>query len=258
VVPGRILGDSYRRERGFHVIAVDRDVEGLSAVAEPATRLGLDLTDPDFHEAVAAAVDERGGRLDLLVHNAGVIVAGSVGERAPEASRREQMINLQAPILLTEALHPALRRAGGLVVGVGSAGAVFPMAESPGYSASKAGLRSYLLALAVGARRSGVRIALVHPGSVDTPMLRREAEEGGSVLNFLSEPLSPGRVADAVVANLDRVRLETFLPRSDRLLTLWGVVPSLIPRFQPLLERFGRRGLERFRRRRGIAAEPGS
>lgn len=240
--------------RGFHVIAVDRDADGLAALPASVAALELDLTDPGFQDAVRSAVERRGGSLDLLVHNAGIVVTGAIEDRTPEASRREQMINLQAPILLTEALYPALRRSGGLVVGVGSAGAVYPMAESPGYSASKAGLRSYLLALAVTARHTGVRVAMVHPGSVDTPMLRREAADGGSLLNFLSEPLTPDFVAQVVEANVDRVRLETFLPRSDRFLTLLAAVPQIIAPLQPFLERLGRRGLQRFRSARGIAA----
>lgn len=240
--------------RGFHVIAVDRDADGLAALPASVAALELDLTDPGFQDAVRSAVERRGGLLDLLVHNAGIVVTGSIEDRTPEASRREQVINLQAPILLTEALYPALRRSGGLVVGVGSAGAVYPMAESPGYSASKAGLRSYLLALAVTARRTGVRVAMVHPGSVDTPMLRREAADGGSLLNFLSKPLTPDFVAQVVEANVDRVRLETFLPRSDRFLTLLAAVPQIIAPLQPFLERLGRRGLQRFRSARGIGA----
>lgn len=239
--------------RGHHVVAVDVDAAGLARLPDPATRLRLDLTAPDFHEEVVAAVDALGGRCDLLVNNAGIVVTRPFEEVAPEESRREQLVNLQAPMQLTRALYPALRRTSGQVISVVSLGAMMPLAESPGYSASKAGLRAFMLSLAMLERETGVRISMVHPGAVDTPMLRHEAAHGGSALNFLSEPLTPDTVARAVLAHLDRPRLETSLPRYDGwLLKAAGLAPGLLPRLRPLLERLARPGLRRYREKHGI------
>ena len=242
------------RGRGYHVIAVDRDGDGLAELPEPVTRLPLDLTDAGFEEAIVAAVERRGGSLDLLVHNAGTIVPQSVDQRTPDATRREQLTNLMAPMLLTEALWFALSRAKGMVVAVGSAGAVYPVAGSPGYSASKAGLRAYLLSLAASRRRTGVRVAMVHPSAVDTPMLRFEAEHGGSMLSFLHRPLDPGAVAHVVVARVGSRRLETFLPRSSEWqLKLLSLFPALAPRMQPVLDRLARGGRRRYLKAKGAS-----
>jgi short-subunit dehydrogenase len=239
--------------RGYHVIAVDVDAPGLDRLPEPATRLALDLTAPDFHLAVLATIDERGGNCHLLVNNAGVIVTRPFEEVTPEESRREQQINLQAPMQLSHALYPALRRASGQIVSVVSLGSMMPLAESAGYSASKSGLRAFMLSAAMMSRETGVRVSIVNPGAVDTPMLRYEAAHGGSALNFLGAPLSPEVVARAVVANLDRPRLETNLPRYDGwLLKTSGLVPGLLPRIRPLLERLAAPGLRAYRRRHGI------
>ncbi|WP_229796247.1 SDR family NAD(P)-dependent oxidoreductase, partial [Saccharothrix coeruleofusca] len=196
--------------RGFHVVAVDLDPVGLDRLPAPVTRLPVDLTTPDFHEPIAAAVGER---CDLLVNNAGVVVTRPFEEVTAEQSRREQLVNLQAPMQLSRALYPALRAARGRIVSVGSLGALMPLAESAGYSASKAGLRTFMFAMAMLERETGVGVSMVHPAAVDTPMLRREMAGGGSAINLLGDPLSPEAVADAVVAHLDRPRLETFLPR---------------------------------------------
>jgi short-subunit dehydrogenase len=240
-------------DRGFHVIAVDRDAAGLAALPDPTARLQVDLGDDGFPDLVAEAVARRGNGLDMLVHNAGVVATGAVQDRQPAMSRLEQIINLQAPILLTERLFRELQSAGGVVVGVGSGGALFPMAASPGYSASKAGLRAYLLALNGSRKHTGVRTALVHPTAVDTPMLRLEAEQGGSLANFTSAPMSPEAVADAVVSVLDRHRLEIFLPWSSEFqLKLLNAFPQLLRLVDPVLDHLGARGLARYRASRGI------
>ncbi|WP_158851410.1 hypothetical protein [Saccharothrix deserti] len=57
-------------------------------------------------------------------------------------------------------------------------------------------------------RETGVGVSMIHPGSVDTPMLRHEVAGGGSALNFPSRPLTPDRVAHAVLGALDRPRME--------------------------------------------------
>ncbi|MES9539442.1 MULTISPECIES: SDR family oxidoreductase [unclassified Actinomadura] len=241
------------QERGFHVIAVDLDAAGLDRLPRPVTRLRLDLTEPGFHQDVVAAVEASGGRCDLLVNNAGIVVTRPFEEVTVEDSRREQLINLQAPMQLSRALYPALRRVPGRIVSVVSLGAMMPLAESAGYCASKAGLRAFMLALAMLERETGVRVGMVHPGAVDTPMLRHEAANGGSALNFLSEPLSPDAVARAVVANLDRPRLETNLPRHDGwLLKTAGLTPGVLPRIRPLLERLAQPGLRKYRRDHGM------
>lgn len=234
--------------RGFHVIAVDRDADGLASLDDPVIRLNVDLTDDHFANAVADEVTRRGGGLDVLVHNAGIVSPGDVDGRSPAVSRRELQINLQAPILLTERLFGDLRTRRGRIIGVGSAGALYPLAASPGYSATKAGLRAYLLALSGSQQQTGIRVAVVHPSAVDTPMLRKEADEGGSLANFVSTPVAPEVVADAVVGALDNSRLEIFVPRSSEVqLKLLNTFPRMIRVIGPILDRLGRRGLQRYR-----------
>lgn len=234
--------------RGFHVFAADRvlfDTTRLDAGPGRVTPLVVDLITDEGPAAIAEAVSAAGGRLTLLVHNAGMILTAPVPEAAQR--RQEQILNVQTPILLTERLFPALRAGSGSVIGIGSAGAFMPLWTSPGYSASKAGLRAYLLAVDAGRHEHGVRAAQVHPTAVDTPMLRREAEEGGSLANFVGRPQTPEAVAAAALSLLGRFRREVFVPRSAKYL-LRGVaaLPFLTDRLRPVLEYSGRRGLTRY------------
>ncbi|MGC7101757.1 SDR family NAD(P)-dependent oxidoreductase [Amycolatopsis lurida] len=238
-------------ERGFHVVAVDRDTDGLERLPTSMTRLPVDLTAPDFHHRITAVV---GDRCDLLVHNAAIVVTSAFEHVADELSRQEQLVNLHAPMQLSRALYPALRAARGRIVSVVSLGAMMPLAESAGYSASKAGLRAFMLALAMRERETGVGISMVHPAAVDTPMLREEMAGGGSALNFLGQPLHQDTVAKAVVANLDRPRLETCLPRHDGwMLKALGLAPGLLRHLRPFLERLAQPGLRKYLRRQGIS-----
>ncbi|MGE0221512.1 SDR family NAD(P)-dependent oxidoreductase [Mycolicibacterium sp.] len=149
---------------------------------------------------------------------------------------------------LTRALLPALQRRRGHVISVVSLASLVPLPESLGYSASKAGLRAFMLGLSLRRPETGVAVSMVHPGAVDTPMLRYEAANGGSALNFLSTPLSPDAVADAVVANLDRPRLERFLPSHDEwLIKILNLSPAVVQRIRPLLERAAKPGLAKYR-----------
>ena len=182
------------------------------------------------------------------------MLAGPIERADPDLLRREQLINLQAPILLTRALFGLLQQNRGQIVSVGSLASMLPLAESPGYCASKAGLRAFMLALSLREKETGVHIGLVHPGAVDTPMLRHEAANGGSALNFLGTPLSADSVAAAVVANLDRPRLETTLPRRDSWFAkLVGLVPGVLQRIRPLLDWAARSNLKTYRQQNGIS-----
>ncbi|GAA2735598.1 SDR family oxidoreductase [Actinocorallia aurantiaca] len=241
-------------ERGLHVFAVDVDEEGLKRLPAQVTPVRCDLTDPASYELVAAAVREGAGRCDVLVNNAGIVVTTPFEEASAQELLREQQLNLQAPMLLTRALFPLLREARGQVISVVSLGALLPLAQSPGYSASKFGLRGFLLGLAMREKETGIRISIVNPAAVDTPMLRHEAATGGSPLNFLGRPMQPGTVAEAVVGRLDRPRLETNLPASDGWLVKAAMLaPGLVRRARPVLERAARPALKRYQRRYGIS-----
>ncbi|WP_433193003.1 SDR family NAD(P)-dependent oxidoreductase [Nocardia sp. CA-107356] len=239
--------------RGYYVLAVDVDIAGLERLPAGVTGVLTDLSAPDFYQHVLTAVDDAGGSCDLLVNNAGIVTVGSIELADPAVIRREQLINLHAPILLTHALLPLLRQSRGQIISVASLASMLPLAESPVYCASKAGLRAFMLSMSLWEKETGVRISLVHPGAVDTPMLRHEATHGGSALNFLSEPLKPETIANAVVANLDRPRLEKCVPRHDGwLVKIVGITPGVLQHIRPLLERAAQSGLQKYPRRNGI------
>lgn len=157
-----------------------RDGPALDAVAAglPAARpWPVDLTDGD---AVAAAVQGI-GRLDVLVHSAGVGLLGTVAETPAATWRRQFEVNVVAVAELTRLLLPALRAARGHVVLVNSGSGLRARAGWASYAASKFALRAFTDALRDEEAGHGVRVTGVHPGRTDTAMQRAVvAHEGGT------------------------------------------------------------------------------
>lgn len=130
------------------------------AVAWPA-----DLDDP---EAVTVAVEDI-GRLDVLVHSAGIAQGSVVADTPRETWTRVLQTNVVAVADLTRLLLPALRAANGQVVLINSGASMRPVPGSSPYAASKAALTSFGDALREE-ERGRVRVCSVHPGRVDTDM----------------------------------------------------------------------------------------
>ncbi len=177
----------------------------LDGVAERlgATTWPLDLTDAGEIEAATEIVDE----LDVLVHNAGVMVPGPVGESYIEEWRATFEVNVFGAVALTLALLPALRAASGHVVFINSGAGQRVSAGMASYSASKFALRAFADSLRND--EPTLRVTTVYPGRVDTDMQHDlVAFEGGEY--DAARFLRPETVAE-VVANAVRTPAEAQL-----------------------------------------------
>ena len=141
------------------------------------------------------------------------------------------------------------------ILAIVSMGGIIALRGSASYSASKFGLRGFHTSIQQELHDRGVRVMGVFPSGVDTPMLRKEAEHAsGSPLNFVGTVLTADQVADACMRALDSGRLETYIPYVDSLTTrLFGAMPGLIRRAEPLLAGLGEKGRERFLAEHGLS-----
>lgn len=147
----------------------------------------------DWEEAVEAILGEH-GRLDILVHSAGISAASPLAETTLEAWRRVLATNLDGSFLAVKHGLRAMTADGreegdaGAIVLVGSASGIRPSAGAAAYSTSKAGVGMLVRAAAKECREAGlpVRINAVSPAGVKTPMwstmpfFRDLVEEHGS------------------------------------------------------------------------------
>jgi NAD(P)-dependent dehydrogenase (short-subunit alcohol dehydrogenase family) len=160
-----------------------RTVADIEAAGGTALALGGDCAaEADVRAAVRAAVDTW-GKLDLLWANAGIGVSKTVPETTLAEWERVVAVNLTGAFLLAKYGIPELTRAGGgTMVISGSANSFTADRRWAAYCATKGALLMFCKALALDHAGDGVRVNIVCPGSVTTPLhelwLREHAESG--------------------------------------------------------------------------------
>lgn len=155
---------------------VDRVVAEIVGAGGRAVGLVGDVSDAAFVGAAVDSVVEGLGGLDTLVTAAGIQRYGTVADTSEEVWDEVMAVNLKGVFLAARAALPHLRRSGrGSIVVVSSVQAVVTQTNVAAYTASKGALLSLTRAMAVDEAPHGVRVNVVLPGSVDTPMLRASA-----------------------------------------------------------------------------------
>ena len=165
---GRRLAELFRAE-GATVVGTD--------VVPDEGIIATDLRDEQAIEAfAAAAIDDLGG-LDVLCNVAGVQRFGRLGDISASELRLHTDVNFVAPVLLTQALAPALVEAEGNVVTIASISATFAQPYNSMYCASKAAVLLAMRSLAIELAQQRVRVNCVSPGGIETPMPHTAAKE---------------------------------------------------------------------------------
>jgi NAD(P)-dependent dehydrogenase (short-subunit alcohol dehydrogenase family) len=254
-------------ERGARVVVVDIDARRAERVSEglprPGTPISGDLTDRGFVEDLVDTLGSRFRRVDVLVNNVGMTSSERFDERSVDSIERELAVNLLSPLVLTRLAIPLLRQSPDpRVVTTVSLGGIFPLGETPIYTASKFGLRGAMLAIGLDLKAKGIKAGSVLPSAVDTRMLQEEAVDGGNSLQFQNPPQQPADVVRAMISLLDRPRLEAYPRPAESVLTrVTMLAPNLLPKLLPLFRGAGERGMERYLRtleRRGLVRREGS
>ncbi len=133
----------------------------------------LDVTDEDGWSEIVVAAEERFGRLDVLVNNAGL--ADPAGVEATSRDLWDQIVavNQTGTFLGIRAVVPAMRRAGGgSIINISSIYGIVGSSGSAAYHASKGAVRVLTKQAAVEYAPEGIRVNSIHPGYIDTAMLR--------------------------------------------------------------------------------------
>ena len=264
------IGSAFARqvaERGARVVLVDLRPNAADAVVQSLPGSGHSVVTGDLTlradvERVLAEIETAHGRIDVLVNSMGMTSAQRFDERSVESIDLELRVNLNAPLMLTRLAIPLLRAsADPRVISVVSLGAIFPLGETPIYTASKYGLRGAMLSIALDFRDKGITVSSVLPSATDTRMLRQEALDGGNAFQFQDPPQTPERVARTMVKLLDKPRLEAYpKPSESWLVRAALLVPNQLPRLMPMFRGKGERGQAKYiasLRRRGLLDEAG-
>lgn len=171
--------------------------------------------------ALVRAVRDRHGCLDALINNAGVmeqvnLLDGSVSD---DRIAYEIGVNLTGTILLTRRFLPLLLASRDPVIVMISSGyALIPATRAPTYSASKAGLHSFTMALRRQLRGIGIRVVEVLPPLIDTPATR----------TVKGPKMSPDELVDRVLRDIRLGRNEILPGKVGLLPILLRLVPSYV------------------------------
>jgi len=204
---------------GFGVLAGVRREEDSRRLAEHpgVTPVMLDVTDAGAISAAAErAAAAGGGRLAGLVNNAGIAVAAPLELVPIDELRRQLEVNVVGQVAVTQAMLPLLRAARGRVVNIGSVGGLVAVPMLGAYAASKFALEAITDALRREVASQGVRVAIVEPASVRTPIWDKSegaADEMAVGAGDEAERLY-GPLIRAIRAGAAQARVEGVPPRA--------------------------------------------
>ncbi|MFD6682260.1 SDR family NAD(P)-dependent oxidoreductase [Micromonospora parva] len=247
-------------ERGDRLVLAARATTTLAEVRAECAQVDVltvptDVTEPDALDALVGAAVERFGRIDVWVHTAAVMAYGRFDELPEQVF--DQVVRtdlLGAAASVRVALRHFRVAGGGTVILTGSVLGHVTAPYMSAYVASKWGLQGLVRAVQQELRDTpAIRLCLVNPGSVDTPVYQQAANYLGRVGRPPAPIARPQRVARAIVDCVDRPRREVSVGRLNVVLragftVLPGVYDVLVG---PLMRAAGLSG-------RPVAAHDGS
>ncbi|QUW93951.1 putative oxidoreductase [Streptomyces sp. V17-9] len=194
-------------ERGDEIVLHARDAgraKELAAALPGAKTLVGDLADP-AKLSWALSHQSLPDRVDSLLHVAGVVDLGPVGDLTPKTWLNQLNVNLVAPAELTRLLLPQLRVAQGHVLFVNSGSGLNAHAGWAAYGASKHGLKALADALRQEEHGNGVRVTSVYPGRTASPMQAKVHQQEGKEYDP-AKWIDPESVATTILMALDLPR----------------------------------------------------
>jgi NAD(P)-dependent dehydrogenase (short-subunit alcohol dehydrogenase family) len=186
---GRGCAERLAEEGALVVITDLQDPKGAEVVAGIKAKGGKaeyqhhDVTDEAAWEGVVGDIKKRHGRLDVLVNNAGIGLAGSVLEMTLETWRKQTAVNLDGVFLGVKHAIPLMRLGGGgSIVNMSSVAGLKGSPNLAGYCATKGGVRLFTksVALECAIAKDGIRVNSVHPGIIETPIWLTVAPTGSN------------------------------------------------------------------------------
>jgi len=183
--------------------AVAKDVGG------PAVYQHLDVTQPDDWDAIVAMTVERFGRVDVLVNNAGILRVRMIEQHPVQDYMDIVAVNQVGPFLGMRAVTPQMKeQRSGAIVNISSTSGFVGTVGLVAYTATKFAVRGMTKVAAMELGHFGVRVNSVHPGGVDTEMVRAP-EFAGMDQAFATQPIPRIGTPEEVA------RLVAFLASDD-------------------------------------------
>ena len=221
--------------QGAKVAIFDVNEQALTdtaAEADNITAFRCDISNRQEVEARVAEVEQALGPVDLLVHAAALMPSYLLAEHTHEDMERLFRINYFGTTYMVRAVLPAMtQRGSGRIIAFGSIAGVALVPKMGAYCATKAAVNAYIEVLQNEIRDTGVRVHLVCPPAVNTPLVDQtiETDTPGSIIEAKKSGrlADPEKMIDAIEKGVRKDR-DIIYPSEARFLYLWrALLPSL-------------------------------
>lgn len=227
---------------------LDELLRALSEYNVTAIKVQTDVSKLSDCKALIKEAVSKLGSIDILVNNAGFTSRGRLEEVNLKDLERMIEINLKAPIRLTKLALPYIKKSqSGRIINVASILGIIPLPTEAVYSATKFGLRGFSYALAEELENTNVKVSLICPGPVETPMILEEMDKIHDMV--YSPPVStPREIAELVIRSAVDGKMERIKPIHTGVLAKIGfLLPPLSRVVKPIMEKQGARRKEKYR-----------
>src|SRR3954447_20080668 len=214
---GRATALEFAR-RGARLVVASRGVDALDTLVGELTRAGAqavsaptDITDEAAVTSLAAAAEERFGRVDTWVTVPAVSIYGTVKDISIEEFRRVMEVNFLGHVAAAKVAVPALERTGGgVLIGVASVESYRALPLHAPYSASKFALRAFYdaLRMELADEHSPVAVTSILPASIGTPFFEHSRSKTGAMPKPPPPVYAPELVAEMIVRAAEHPRRE--------------------------------------------------
>lgn len=189
-------------DEGGRVAVLDLTAERAELIAKDlqgSVGIACDVSDESAVGTAVAAAVERLGRIDAVVNSAGYVQLAPIDELTLADWNKMLAVHLTGSFLVCKAALPALRSAGGgAIVNIASTAGLRARANLAAYAAAKGGIVAFSRQLALDVATDGVRVNVVAPGSVRTPLTAPVFGEHGRPSSILGRVAEPEEIATSV------------------------------------------------------------
>lgn len=253
---GRYLVEAFYL-RGYRVVATDINYDALITHAqqenwpeESVFCAALDVTSEEAWTALLAQVEERWAQVDYLLNVAGYLKPGYAHEQTTVEVDRHLDINVKGLIFGSQRIgQHMVKRGSGQIINIASTAALAPVPGLSLYSASKYAVRAFSLAIRHELKPHGVKVSVVCPDAIQTPMLSLQESYDEAAMTFSGNKVL--RVEDIELLLFDKVipkaPAEVMIPFSRGVFAKLGnLFPGLTDRLVVVLQNKGRKAQQKY------------
>jgi NAD(P)-dependent dehydrogenase (short-subunit alcohol dehydrogenase family) len=251
LITGAASGLGWELARAYHAKGYALLLSDINAdcLAERVATLGSDrvvgisgdITDAAVQQRLIRTCEDRFGRLDVLINNAGITHRSPTVETNPAVFRKVMAVDYHAPAELTLKALKLLQLNRGQIIAIGSMAGWMPVLGRAGYCAAKSALAQFFEVLRAEVKRDGVGMLLVYPSFLDTPIEQNALGADGRAAHHKRSTIGKVRGAEWMALKILQAHeagVERLFP--DRgswwASLLWRVAPGLF--YRKMSQRF--------------------